>query len=181
MPRERRCCRPGGEPCTSGTKCARHRFLGGGAAPFKIMGGGRSRKRAVKQPTGTRMANPIPFGSPHVCAMWAPSTCGEPDRLPKSRNQEQTPTRKCRRSVFMLDHLQAHHQVLGHAADACPTKGGVIISGWVSFWIPPAHLHVRPMGVHRTCRRAGKIELTPIGVGLNTRIRDASRTLLRVR
>jgi len=27
MPRERRCCRPGTEPCTSGTKCVRHRAL----------------------------------------------------------------------------------------------------------------------------------------------------------
>ena len=25
MLRERRCCRPGGKPCTSGTKCVRHR------------------------------------------------------------------------------------------------------------------------------------------------------------
>ena len=44
---------------------------------------------------------------------------------------------------------------------------GVMFFRWVFFLISPAHLHARPMGVHRTCRRAGEIELTPIGVVLS--------------
>ena len=44
-------------------------------------------------------------------------------------------------------------------------KRVVVLFGCVFFLISPAHLHVRPTG--RTCRRAGEIELTPVGVGLN--------------
>ena len=47
-------------------------------------------------------------------------------------------------------------------------KERVGVSGSVFPLVSPAHLRVRPMGVRRTCRWAGGIELTfPIGVELN--------------
>ena len=48
---------------------------------------------------------------------------------------------------------------------ACSRRRAVVPFGWVFFLISPACLHVRPMG--RTCRRAGEIDLTPIGAELN--------------
>ena len=38
--------------------------------------------------------------------------------------------------------------------------------GWVFSLILPAHLHVLGARMGRACRRAGEIDLTPIGVEL---------------
>ena len=59
----------------------------------------------------------------------------------------------------------------------CSRKRAVVYFGWVFFLISSGgqapHVQCTPMGALSTCGEPDEIELTPMGVKLNTRIRDA--------
>ena len=120
--------------------------------------------------------NSIPSGSPHVRPMGVHRTCGEPDEIKKNTHPKCV-TALSRDQAFVEAQLGMTRELLtkyGNGTDYVSRLWWDHYSPWVDGCsgdpnvactrrepfnfthmvnsISPAHLHVRPMGVHRTCR-----------------------------